>query len=245
MTRFRFTTCLSKRNLILLHNLSSALIFQFSSPLIVLSFREITENVRMDRSSEVSTSSHQASSPHLEGEKTLEINVHGTGARSSGPERETCKNESSHTKEFFIAEILSRDKEIFELKRQHELSMLRVEHHQRRLLKDQEDRGMYYEQNCNVHTFDTVSVGLHSQRTTLYHTMSLERLRNFKIVLTIIISILCCWYIYYRYMINPEFTYIKKPMKVLGSRVQAIRDMNWDRMTEEEKLNALSVRGPQ
>eukprot|EP00796_Vickermania_ingenoplastis_P007228 gene7229-5080_t len=140
-------------------------------------------------------------------------------------------------REDLIMEILGRDKEIFELKRQHELSMLRVEQHQKRILKDQEDRGMYYEQNCNVHTFDTVSVGLHSQRTTLYHTMSLERLRNVKIVLSLIVTVLVCWYIYYRYMVNPDFVYVEKPMKMLGSRVQAIREMQWERLSEEEKLN--------
>lgn len=138
-----------------------------------------------------------------------------------------------------IDEILSFDKEIFELKRQHELSMLRVEQHQKRILKDQEDRGMYYEQNCNVHTFDTVSVGLHSQRTTLFHTMSLERLRNFKIMLSFVATFGCCAYIYYRYMINPEFTYMEKPLNVLGSRVQAIREIRWSRLTDDEKLEAL------
>lgn len=162
---------------------------------------------------------------------TFQVRFNSTTSSSSAP--------SAASREDIINAILSRDKEIFELKRQHELSMLRVEEHQRRILKDQEDRGMYYEQNCNVHTFDTVSVGLHSQRSTLFHTMSLERLRNFKIFLSILTTIGSCGYIYYRYMINPEFEYVEKPMKLLGSRVQAIREMQWDRMNEEEKLTLL------
>ncbi|RNF24686.1 uncharacterized protein Tco025E_02366 [Trypanosoma conorhini] len=146
-------------------------------------------------------------------------------------------------RERLIQEILSRDKEIFELKRQHELSMLRVEQNQRRVLKDQEDRGMYYEQNCNVHTFDTVSVGLYTQRNTLYHTMSVERLRNVKLLLTLLVTLLTCFYLYYRYMINPDWVYVEKPLKLIGSRVGALNDIraHWseqgeERMTTQSKL---------
>lgn len=142
-------------------------------------------------------------------------------------------------RDLLIQGILSRDKEIFELKRQHELSMLRVEQHQRRMLKDQEDRGMYYEQNVNVHTFDTISVGLHSQRSTLYHTMSAERLRNFKMFLSVIVTIVSCAYLYYRYMINPAWEYVEEPIKVIGSRVNLVREERWRRMNDEEQLAEL------
>ncbi|KAG8342413.1 hypothetical protein TRVL_06755 [Trypanosoma vivax] len=128
-------------------------------------------------------------------------------------------------REHLIKEILSRDKEIFELKRQHELSMLRVEQNQRRVLKDQEDRGMYYEQNCNVHTFDTVSVGLYTQRNTLYHTISIERLRNVKLFSTVIVTLITCLYLYYRYMINDEWIYVEKPIKLLGSRAGVLNEL--------------------
>lgn len=136
-------------------------------------------------------------------------------------------------------EIISRDKELFELKRQHELNMLRVEQHQKHILKGQEDRGMYNEQNCNVNTFGTISVGLYSQRSTLYHTMSVERLRNFKILLMVLAAIMSCVYLYYRYMIHPDWEYGEKPLKMLGSRVGTVREMRWSRMTEEEKLEVL------
>ncbi|KEG09656.1 hypothetical protein DQ04_04861040 [Trypanosoma grayi] len=138
-------------------------------------------------------------------------------------------------REHLIREILSRDKEIFELKRQHELSMLRVEQNQRRVLKDQEDRGMYYEQNCNVHTFDTVSVGLYTQRNTLYHTMSVERLRNVKLFVTVLVTLVTCIYFYYRYMVSSEWVYVEKPMKVLGSRIGALNELRAQREEEEEE----------
>lgn len=134
-------------------------------------------------------------------------------------------NDSTSHREHLIREILSRDKEIFDLKRQHELSMLRVEQNQRRVLKDQEDRGMYYEQNCNVHTFDTISVGVYTQRNTLYHTMSVERLRNVKLFLTVLVTLLTCLYLYYRYMINPDWVYVEKPLSMLGSRIGALREL--------------------
>ncbi|CCW66605.1 unnamed protein product [Phytomonas sp. Hart1] len=138
-----------------------------------------------------------------------------------------------------IEEILCYDKEVFNLKRQHELSMLRVENNQRRILKDQEDRGLYYEQNCNVHTFETVSSGLHSQRSTLYHTMGVERLRNFKLLLIILTTIMTCFYLYFRYMVNPKWEYVERPVKVLGSRVQTVREIRWNRMTDEDKIQEL------
>lgn len=248
----------SKWNVFLLRKRNAK--FIFSLPLsLQLSYRHFEDYAKNKESTAREVlESHSLSHLHG-GERKAEMNpagddnhysVHvenaGSAKAGAGSSPSSLKD-SSHdgappVKEFLIEQIISHDKEIFELKRQHELSMLRVEQHQRRLLKDQDDRGIYYEQNCNVHTFDTVSVGLHSQRSTLYHTMSLERLRNLKIMLTILVSIVCCWYIYYRYVVNPNFEYIEKPMKMLGSRVQAIREMNWDRMNDEEKLNALSVR---
>lgn len=112
--------------------------------------------------------------------------------------------------------------------------MLRVEQNQKRVLKDQEDRGMYYEQNCNVHTFDTVSVGLYTQRNTLYHTMSIERLRNVKLFTTLLVTVLTCFYLYYRYMINNDWVYVEKPMKLLGSRACALSEIR-EKMGEQQE----------
>lgn len=142
-------------------------------------------------------------------------------------------------REALIADILSRDKEVFELKRQHELSMLRVEQHQRRILKDQEDRGMYYEQNCNVHTFDTISTGLHSQRSTMHHTTALERLRNAKIFVAVMMTLAICAYLYYRYIVNPEWAYVEEPLRLMGSRVLTLQEARMKLMTEEEKEGAV------
>lgn len=117
--------------------------------------------------------------------------------------------------------------------------MLRVEQSQSRVLKDQEDRGMYYEQNSNVHTFDTISVGLYSQRSTLYHTMSAERLRNVKIFLMVFTTLMTCVYFYYRYIINPDWAYVEKPMTVIGSRVQAVREQRWRMLSTEERFEEM------
>ncbi|ORC93538.1 uncharacterized protein TM35_000014150 [Trypanosoma theileri] len=156
-------------------------------------------------------------------------------SEENGDVASTTEDTHSAYRERLIREILSRDKEIFEMKRQHELSMMRVEENQRRTLKDQEDRGMYYEQNCNVHTFDTVSVGLYTQRNTLYHTMGVERLRNVKLFVTLLVTLATCFYLYYRYMINPEWVYVEKPLKILGSRVGALRELREQIAAEEEK----------
>ncbi|CAD2215743.1 hypothetical protein AGDE_01294 [Angomonas deanei] len=98
---------------------------------------------------------------------------------------------------------------------------------------------MYYEQNVNVATFDTVSVGLYSQRSTLYHTLETERLRNFKLFLMIFCSILTCCYLYYRYMINPDFEYVSEPIKKIGSKLEAYKEVKWRTLTEEEQKKQL------
>lgn len=157
-------------------------------------------------------------------------------------------------REALIDAIIQRDKEIFTLKRQHELSMLRVEQNQNRVLKDQQDRGIYYEQNCNVHTFDTISVGLYSQRSTLYHTISTHRLRMFKVAVTVFLTSLVWVYLYFKYMGNPEMMYSEKPIKLLGSKAHVIREMKaklhedeenkrYMEMWEKQSANAAAVSG--
>ncbi|KAL7696271.1 hypothetical protein N2W54_007002 [Lotmaria passim] len=165
----------------------------------------------------------------------------GGGAASHKPslDAEAMEAKRQAARDAIIQEIISRDKVIFELKRQHELSMLRVEQNQARVLKDQEDRGMYYEQNSNVHTFDTISVGLYSQRSTLYHTMSAERLRNLKIFLMVFTTFATCAYFYYRYIINPDWEYVERPMKMIGSRVQAVREQRWKLLSNDQKFDEM------
>jgi hypothetical protein len=123
-----------------------------------------------------------------------------------------------------IDAIMQRDKEIFTLKRQHELSMLRVEHNQNRTLKDQTDRGLYFEQNCNVHTFDTISVGLYSQRNTMYHTMMVQRLREVKIGITVAITAGIWSWLYYKYMWGDEWMYLEEPVHFLGATTHLVRE---------------------
>ncbi|KAG5491564.1 hypothetical protein JIQ42_01469 [Leishmania sp. Namibia] len=212
-------------------------------------------------SNPVSTSMRHAASLSSSIPSAEDKTIHGKGRKAAAPESEgaaaaaaasgTAETTSApsadvdaaakrmEAREAIIQEILSRDKVVFELKRQHELSMLRVEQNQARVLKDQEDRGMYYEQNCNVHTFDTISVGLYSQRSTLYHTMSAERLRNLKVFLMVFSTLVTCVYLYYRYMINPDWAYVERPMNMLGSRVMAVREQRWKHLTEAQQFDSL------
>ncbi|KAG5468614.1 hypothetical protein CUR178_01448 [Leishmania enriettii] len=213
-------------------------------------------------SNPVSTSMRHAASLPSSIPSAEDETIHGKGRKAAAPESEgaaaaaaaasdTAETTSAPTahveaaakrmeaREAIIQAILSRDKVVFELKRQHELSMLRVEQNQARVLKDQEDRGMYYEQNCNVHTFDTISVGLYSQRSTLYHTMSAERLRNLKVFLMVFSTLVTCVYLYYRYMINPDWAYVERPMNMLGSRVMAVREQRWKHLTEAQQFDSL------
>jgi hypothetical protein len=139
-----------------------------------------------------------------------------TAAADGGSDSGARKRTEAEVKEDMIKALISKDKEVFELKRLHELSMLRVEQLQNRILKDQQDRGIYYEQNSNVHTFDTISVGQYTQRNTLHHMIGLEKLRNFKIYCAISASIYTCLFLYYRYIINPDMAYVEVPIAVMG-----------------------------
>lgn len=116
--------------------------------------------------------------------------------------------------------------------------MLRVEQHQNRILRDQEDRAVYYEQNCNVHTFDTISVGLYSQRNTLYHTLSMERLRQTKIVLMIAATATVWSYLYLRYTNNPNMIYLPEGV-VFGSRSLAVKEVKMKQQEEEERKKSV------
>lgn len=160
-------------------------------------------------------------------------------ASASSPSSASSSSSSSQDhREALIFALLQRDKEIFTLKRQHELSMLRVEQHQNRILRDQEDRAVYYEQNCNVHTFDTISVGLYSQRNTLYHTLSMERLRQTKIVLMIAATATVWSYLYLRYTNNPNMIYLPEGV-VFGSRSLAVKEVKMKQQEEEERKKSV------
>ncbi|CUE64487.1 Hypothetical protein, putative [Bodo saltans] len=134
-----------------------------------------------------------------------------------------------------IDAIMQRDKEIFTLKRQHELSMLRVEQSQNRTLKDQTDRGLYFEQNCNVHTFDTISVGLYGQRNTMYHTLMVNRLRQLKIGMTFTVTGIIWAWLYNKYMLSDEWLYIAEPVHFMGATTNILREEKARREEEVER----------
>lgn len=160
-------------------------------------------------------------------------------ASTSSSSNHTSADEGSSTNKVakarsdLIDAIMQRDKEIFTLKRQHELSMLRVEHHQNRILKDQTDRGIYYEQNCNVHTFDTISVGMYSQRNTMYYANAAQRLREVKIGLTLFVTFIVWCYMYRYYMWSDEMMYVSEPAVLWGSQAVLVKQ---EKMKVQEEL---------
>jgi hypothetical protein len=161
-----------------------------------------------------------------------------------GPERSSTSSASSSpspaqsvgaARAALIDAIMQRDKEIFTLKRQHELSMLRVEQSQNRTLKDQTDRGLYFEQNCNVHTFDTISVGLYGQRNTMYHTLMVNRLRQLKIGMTLAVTGIIWAWLYNKYMLSDEWMYVEEPVHFMGATTNVLRDVKARREEELER----------
>lgn len=73
--------------------------------------------------------------------------------------------------------MISKDKELFNLKRQHELSLLRIEQLQKRAINEDADKLINAEHFMNVKTFEDVSLSHYSRRNTFYHLLGIARLR--------------------------------------------------------------------
>ncbi len=126
-------------------------------------------------------------------------------------------------KEKVVQFLMSRDKELFNLKRQHELALLRIEQGQDRLLKEEQSIDVYREHALNVNTFEEVSVSHYTRRGTCYQMLNVADLRKLKVLAWVLVTAFAWVYLYTKYIINPEKEYIAKNVTLYGSNYQAMK----------------------
>ena len=142
---------------------------------------------------------------------------------------------NKEVKEKVIQYLISRDKELFDLKRQHELALLRIEQGQNRALKFEQEKDSYTEQSVNVTTFEELSVSHYTRRNSFYLIAGVAQLRQIKTWLTVGCTLLLWVYFYYKYIVNPEKQYVKTRTTLYGSQYSLYK-----RLREEKELESLN-----
>jgi hypothetical protein len=193
------------------------------------------------RSRSASTSSEAPTAEHDEGGASAS---HSTGLGSKDTKQVPDASSAStlyspemesnpELKEKVVQYLLSRDKELFNLKRQHELALLRIEQGQERILKQEQSLDMYREHGTNCNTFEEVSLSHYHRRGSFYMIMNHAEMRVFKAFLWAFFTVILWVFLYYKYIVNPEKEYIAKSTSLYGSNYQSIK-----RMREDKELEA-------
>lgn len=130
-----------------------------------------------------------------------------SASSSSSSSSDKTAAEAEAYKEHLIAELLARDKEVYNLKRINELGFMRVENEQRRTIKLQEDKGLYYEQNSNFETFNTITNTSHQRRIVFNHVFDRRQWRRGRSMVIVNFTAWLWLYLFWRYQLNPEFEY--------------------------------------
>ncbi len=143
-------------------------------------------------------------------------------------------------KEKVVQFLLSRDKELFNLKRQHELALLRIEQGQDRILKEEQDIDCYREHAINCNTFEEVSVAHYTKRGTWYQLTNVADLRKFKVALWLFITAIVWAFLYNKYVLNPEKEYIANNPTLFGSNYGSMKQRR-DAMELEQEFKVRAV----
>jgi hypothetical protein len=122
------------------------------------------------------------------------------------------------SREQLIFHILTYDKEIFELKRCHELSMERVRQSQNRELKKMGDGAMFAEQDMSAITALVVGSNDYFIRQTYHHTVQWRRLRHTKVAIVVSFYVLAWVFLYVHFIVNPEFVYVASAKRLAHNR---------------------------
>jgi hypothetical protein len=117
----------------------------------------------------------------------------------------------------FIKALMEKDEEVLNLKRLHELSILRSSENQRRKIDDYHERGILFEDHnvrdyvlgVDQHQADTKNVRKHSKLR--------DRLRLAKLAVHGGITAACTLWLTWRYMWNPQRHYQKEPQIIWGN----------------------------
>lgn len=117
----------------------------------------------------------------------------------------------------YVRAVMEKDMELLDLKRLHELSILRVGEGQRRHLSDYESRAVYFEECVARVSLDTVTVQEHTRKNVIWHAVGRAKLRVLKCALHLGVTLLVCLYLTYRYRWNSKRYYTPFGRRIWGS----------------------------
>lgn len=100
--------------------------------------------------------------------------------------------------------LYKKDREVLDLKRIHELTIMRLEENHRRKILDWQERGLYFEDAVNRITLDHVT---NTDKTVREVTAHADQAGNdfiSQMMLTVVMTIVSCWYLFYSYSTDPQ-----------------------------------------
>ena len=117
----------------------------------------------------------------------------------------------------FVAAIRDKDVELLNLKRLHELSILRGSESQRRKKQEYEERAIFYDEMMTKTTLDMA--GTHHRTKENVEELAGEKhsLRTWKLVTILVFAFGCDLYLTYRYAWNSKRHYTSRPRTIWGS----------------------------
>jgi len=149
------------------------------------------------------------------------------------------KEDAAVKKETLIAFILGQDREIFQLKRQHELSLRRIEQNQARLMRSFDEKQMYKEQTIATHVLEVTTTQKHNQRYKYFHVEREKRLRYAKMALTTAGFAIFWVALYHLYAGGDDKLYVRDPRDVIyGGQLSQYKQLMAEREAkrDEERL---------
>ena len=120
-------------------------------------------------------------------------------------------------KRALVRTLMAKDKEVFDLKRLHELSLTRVEQHHERLLKNHEEKAIYTEDMVNKQALETVEVTEHEFAAVKKHRDMSTNMKYLIAFLNVAVTILCMRWLYFWYASDPRRHYTPTWTRIHGS----------------------------
>lgn len=117
-----------------------------------------------------------------------------------------CKTDDE-LREYLAREVIKRDKEVYELKRIHELSMMRMEAEHRSILRGRYEEHVYKGEQQHKETFENLSTTQHQKLIVVNQIMAMSKLIWTKMWVALAGTILFWLYLYWRYVLDPDMIY--------------------------------------
>jgi hypothetical protein len=120
-------------------------------------------------------------------------------------------------KRALIEALMMKDREVFDLKRLHALSLHRVELHHERSIKSHEEKAVYFEDNVNKQTLETVEVTEHEFDNVKKHRDMASNMRYLIIFMNIAVTVFTMRWLWFWYADDPRRMYVPVAYKIHNS----------------------------